>query len=167
MTAPAACFETTYSAARAAFLRAAADAGGELASWRHPLAGPDGAPLFTDTARFGAPAARRVLFVLSGTHGIEGFCGSGIQQFLLRGGVAARVPDGTALVFVHAVNPWGFAWLRRVNEDNVDLNRNFLDHGKPHPANADYDALYAVMNPETLDSASLGRALDAVRKLEA
>jgi hypothetical protein len=30
------------------------------------------------------------------------------------------------LVFVHAVNPYGFKHHRRVNEDNVDLNRNFL-----------------------------------------
>ena len=40
-------------------------------------------------------------------------------------------------MLVHAVNPWGFAWLRRVNEDNVDLNRNFLDHAAPHPENPD------------------------------
>ena len=30
------------------------------------------------------------------------------------------------LVFVHALNPFGFKHHRRVNEDNVDLNRNFL-----------------------------------------
>ena len=30
------------------------------------------------------------------------------------------------IVFVHAVNPYGFANNRRVNEANVDLNRNFL-----------------------------------------
>ena len=29
-------------------------------------------------------------------------------------------------VLLHALNPFGFAWRRRVNEDNVDLNRNFL-----------------------------------------
>ena len=166
MTAPAACFETTYAAARAAFLRAAADAGAELASLRHPLAGPDGAPLFVDVARFGAPSARRALLVASGTHGIEGFCGSGIQQFLLREGLAARIPDDVALVMIHAVNPWGFAHLRRVNEDNVDLNRNFLDHGRPHPENADYDGLYDVLNPARLDETAVGVALAALRRFE-
>jgi ribosomal protein S18 acetylase RimI-like enzyme len=166
MTSPAACFEPAYAAARAAFLRSAAEAGAELASFRHPQAGPDGAPLFLDTARFGAPAARRVLFVASGTHGIEGFCGSGIQTFLLREGIAARLPEGVALVLIHAVNPWGFAWLRRVNEDNVDLNRNFLDHGAPHPANADYDGLYDALNPAVLDAATLAASLEALRKFE-
>ena len=56
--------------------------------------GPDGAPLFVDEARLGPPDARRVLFLASGTHGIEGFCGSGIQTFLLRDGVAGRLPEG-------------------------------------------------------------------------
>jgi hypothetical protein len=30
------------------------------------------------------------------------------------------------VVLVHGLNPYGFAWLRRSNEHNVDLNRNFL-----------------------------------------
>jgi hypothetical protein len=34
-------------------------------------------------------------------------------------------PDVT-LVFIHAVNPYGFHHDRRVNEDNIDINRNFL-----------------------------------------
>lgn len=163
---PAECFSPSYASARATFLRAAADAGAELASHRHPLPGPDGAPLFLDTARFGAPDARRVLFLASGTHGVEGFCGSGIQTWLLRGGIAGRVPEDVALVLVHAVNPWGFAWLRRVNEDNVDVNRNFVDHAKPHPENPDYDGLYAALNPEGLDEATLKGCLDQLRRFE-
>ena len=30
------------------------------------------------------------------------------------------------IVFIHIINPYGMAWNRRVNEYNVDLNRNFL-----------------------------------------
>jgi len=164
--APAACFSRSYSGARSAFLAACATAGAELRSHRHPLAGPDGAPLFLDEARLGPPDARRILFLASGTHGIEGFCGSGIQTFLLRSGVARRLPAGTALVLVHAVNPYGFAWLRRVNEDNVDLNRNFLDHRESHPENPDYDGLYAALNPECLDEGTLGASLAALRAFE-
>jgi beta-lactamase class A len=56
----------------------------------------------------------------SATHGIEGFCGSGCQiDWLLEGG-PTRLPDGVAALIVHAVNPFGFAWLRRVTEENVD-----------------------------------------------
>ena len=124
--APGRCFADDYTAARAAFLQASAADGAEVLEHRHPLAGPGGAPLFLDEARFGPRDARRVVFIASGTHGIEGFCGSGIQTHLLRRGIARNLPRDVALVFLHAVNPWGFAWLRRVNEDNIDLNRNFL-----------------------------------------
>src|SRR5262245_40026979 len=113
MADPVECFSSSYADARAAFLTAGAQSGAEIVSHRHPLTGPDGAPLFLDEARLGSPDARCVVFVASGTHGIEGFCGSGIQTFLLRNGIAARLPSAVALVFVHAVNPWGFAWLRR------------------------------------------------------
>jgi GNAT superfamily N-acetyltransferase len=162
---PADCFSHTYAAARAMFLRACAEAGAEITSHRHPLAAPDGGALFLDVARIGAPQAHRVLFLTSGTHGIEGFCGSGIQTYLLRNGAAHDLPAEVALVFVHAVNPWGFAWLHRVNEDNVDINRNFLDHRGPYPENPDYDRLYDVLNPTQLDDG--GEALRvAVQRLE-
>jgi Protein of unknown function (DUF2817) len=37
-----------------------------------------------------------------------------------------------------AVNPYGFAHVRRVTHENVDLNRNFISFTQPLPANADY-----------------------------
>ncbi|HEY8156583.1 MAG TPA: M14 family metallopeptidase [Myxococcota bacterium] len=162
---PAECFSRSYSEARTAFLETSAKSGGALSSIRHPLRGPDGAPLFLDAARFGSAHARRVLFVASGTHGIEGFCGSGIQGFLLGDGLAGRLSRDVALVLVHAVNPWGFAWLRRVNEDNVDLNRNFLDHTAPYPENPEYDALYDVVNPAKLDAEAVAATHAALRAL--
>jgi hypothetical protein len=54
-------------------------------------------------------------------------------------------------VFVHAINPYGFAWIRRVNEDNVDLNRNCIDFGGPCPENAGYDELAAAIVPKRWD----------------
>lgn len=36
------------------------------------------------------------------------------------------------MLFIHAVNPYGFAWRRRVNENNVELNRSFLLEGETH-----------------------------------
>ncbi len=108
-----------------------------------------------------------MLFLASGTHGVEGLCGSGIQHFLLRDGVAARVPDDVALVLLHAVNPFGFAWLRRVNEDNVDLNRNFLDHAAPHPENADYDGLADAVNPSVRDEGTIICTPDSARAASA
>ena len=164
--APAACFRNSYAEARAAFLDACAESRAEIISHRHPLAGPDGAPLFLDEARIGPPDARRVLFLASGTHGIEGFCGSGIQSHLVRNGLAGRLPEGVAVVLVHAVNPWGFAWLRRVNEDNVDINRNFLDHDAPYPENPDYATVDRVLNPDTFDAQSDAAFLEALSRFE-
>jgi hypothetical protein len=53
-----------------------------------------------------------------------------------------------SLMMIHGVNPYGFAWQRRVNENNVDLNRNFIDHSKPHPKNSGYQELASVVEPK-------------------
>lgn len=159
-------FAPTYAVARARFLEACAASDGAHIAHRHPRSGPDGVPLYLDEVRFGPADARRVLFVFSGTHGIEGFCGSAIQEFLLRDGVVSRLPPGVALVLVHAVNPHGFAWQRRVNEDNADLNRNFLDHDGPHPVNPDYDALYDALNPQAFDDATIAAARVRLRHFQ-
>jgi hypothetical protein len=54
-----------------------------------------------------------------------------------------------AVALVHAVNPFGFSHGRRVNEDNVDLNRNFRDFNLPPPANPAYAELHALLIPPT------------------
>jgi hypothetical protein len=51
---------------------------------------------------------------------------------------------------IHTINPYGVAHLRRVNEDNVDLNRNFLDHTKLHPLNEGYEKLSNTLAPKAL-----------------
>ncbi|MSP48190.1 MAG: DUF2817 domain-containing protein [Alphaproteobacteria bacterium] len=143
-------FAESYEEARAKFLSALDEAGGtRLADFHNPAKGPAGEALWTDVGRLGPAGARKLLVLVSGTHGIEGFCGSGCQTGWLAGRYGRRdLPDGVTVLFVHAINPYGFAWQRRVNEDNVDLNRNFLDHAKPYPVNADYQALQAHINPD-------------------
>ncbi len=160
MTETADHFSQSYAEARAKFRAAATKAGAETRQNLHPLKGPDGQEIATDVARFGPATARRILGIGSGTHGVEGYCGSGVQTALLSSGFADALPADTALVFIHAINPWGFAWGRRVNEDNVDLNRNFLDHAKPHPENPGYEDIYEALNPAELteDAINAGRA---------
>jgi len=58
---------------------------------------------------------------------------------------AARI----AVLFVHAVNPHGFSHGRRVNEDNIDLNRNFRDFGAPLPASPNYAEVHPLLLPAT------------------
>ena len=54
-----------------------------------------------------------------------------------------------ALVLLHALNPFGVAWVRRANEENVDLNRNFLDEGETYAGSpARYAAYDALLNPK-------------------
>jgi len=144
-------FSDSYAEARAKFLAALDRAGGaHLAALQNPGKGPAGDALFTDVGRVGPADAKKLLVLISGTHGIEGFCGSGCHTGWIDGGYAARdLPKGVAVVFIHAVNPHGFAWQRRVNEDNVDLNRNFVDHAKPYRENPDYVKLKDHINPKS------------------
>jgi hypothetical protein len=101
-------------------------------------------------ALIGPDEARAVLVVSSGTHGVEGFAGSGIQTGLLREGIASRLPRGVRLVMIHGINPYGMAHLRRANEGNVDLNRNFRDYAVPHSGNHGYERLANVIAPQSM-----------------
>jgi hypothetical protein len=49
---------------------------------------------------------------------------------------------------IHAVNPFGFSHLKRTNEDNIDLNRNFNDFSRPYPANEVYEQVHAALVPK-------------------
>ena len=98
-------FGSDYPDARGKFLAAAKAAGAALEAVVNPNRGPDGGELATDVAWIGPRDAERVLVMLSGTHGVEGFCGSGAQVDWLTRGEWANLPAGTAAMLVHAVNP--------------------------------------------------------------
>lgn len=140
-------FSPDYPAARARFVEAAHEAGAALEAIAHPERGPDGGGLSTDVAWIGPREAEAVLVMISATHGVEGFCGSGAQVDWLRRGEYRTLPEGMAVLMIHAINPYGFAWLRRVTHENVDLNRNWVDFNSPRKANAGYDALAEVICP--------------------
>jgi hypothetical protein len=88
--------------------------------------GPVGETLAIDVARWGSPDAQRWLLLTSGLHGIEGSFGSAAQIIFLQHLQHEIRDDKVGILFLHALNPYGFAWRRRTNEDNIDLNRNFL-----------------------------------------
>src|SRR3954462_8585860 len=165
MVSISSCFSESYAEERAKFCRAAAEAGGAIRSWLNPNArGPGGERLYLDTARFGPADAPNMLVLISSTHGVEGHCGSGAQIAWLATGGPAKLPKDTGALLVHAINPYGFAWTRRVNEDNVDLNRNFVDHDKGYPKNDGYLALADAILPQMWakdELQSTQRVLDA------
>ena len=142
-------FAPTYAEARARFLAAAHDAHQE--SHPEPLRGLELEALAMDVARIGADDADALLVISSGCHGVEGYCGSGAQVTLLADEMfrAQARRAGVALLFIHALNPWGFSFGRRVTHEGVDLNRNFIDFRRPPPGNPGYDQLAAVLLPET------------------
>ena len=135
-------FSESYAEALRRFLVSVAESGGSGNSY--PIRSQDS--LSIDVATLGARDAPTVL-VSSGLHGIEGFFGSAIQLALLE--KLQREPDSSVrYVLVHALNPYGFANLRRVNEDSVDLNRNF--HSNPDDyagAPQAYAGLDSFLNP--------------------
>lgn len=154
----AASFADDYRSARATFREQARKAGANLSALQHPEVGPDGDRLFTDIAFLGAAAARRAIVLISGTHGVEGFCGSGAQVDLLRRGELETLPEGLAVLIIHAINPYGFAWLRRVTHENVDLNRNWVDFSEPLPSNPGYDLLHEAIVPSQWSASALAKA---------
>lgn len=119
-------FSLTYDDCRKKFLEAAEAAEPEKLE-HHLICQVDGVDYFMDTAFFRGKIEGRLLVHSSGTHGVEGYTGSAIQTKLLREWKnGAGYQDGPSILFVHAINPYGMAWYRRFNEQNVDLNRNYL-----------------------------------------
>jgi hypothetical protein len=144
-------YSQDYFSARARFRTAAEQAGFDLLSYPIDARGPGGEPLYMDIARKGASSPQKALVLSSGTHGIEGFFGSAVQLSALTRSLAdAALPNHAAVVLVHAINPYGFAHRRRVNEDNIDLNRNFMRKGLEFAGAPEaYRALNALLNPES------------------
>lgn len=142
-------FSATYAEARAKFLEACAAQGLSVENNLNDKAkGADGESLYMDAVRIGPEKAAKVLFVSSATHGGEGFCGSGVQVGMLREDMLNNLPEDVAVVLIHAINPYGFSHIRRVNEDNIDLNRNFLDYDKGLPENPDYAEVHDMLVPD-------------------
>jgi Protein of unknown function (DUF2817) len=145
-------FAQSYAEARTKFLAATAGAGLGVQSHAHPLPGRDGEALAMDVVRQGPTDASALLMISSACHGVEGFCGSGVQVALLHDASwhAAVKASGVAVLYIHALNPHGFSWWRRVTQENVDLNRNFQDfETRPPQRNAAYDQIAAALVPET------------------
>lgn len=158
-------FSASYAEARAKFLEAAA--GARVASYEHPQRGPNGEALYLDTALVGPQDASRVFALVCGTHGIEGFPGSAAITDWLRSGVARRLPPGSAIAIFHAHNPWGFAHKTRVTEENVDLNRNYIDWRGPVPQNPGYAEVHPAITPRTWDEESIAGIFRTLEEFKA
>ncbi len=135
-------FSASYAVGRQRWLAALGKAMRYLA-YPCPGTGTEGEALFTDTVWVGPEDAEKVEVLIAGTHGIEGFAGNAIEIDVLHliadGHIV--IPANTAVLMLHALTPWGYAWLRRCDADGVDLNRNVVDFGQALPENAAYELL--------------------------
>lgn len=168
-------FSTTYAQARGRFLKAAARLQCEVASFAVSAGSESG--LYIDVAIIG-PADGNTVLVTSGVHGVEGFFGSAVQLALLESLASGSNNPGVSnnpsglnnsrvrYVLIHAVNPYGFNYLRRCNEDNVDLNRNFPGTGNRYSgAPQGYQLHHQFLNPQSLPSQSELFKLIAIWKI--
>jgi predicted deacylase len=120
-------YSADYFSARLRFVEASTRLGFAHHALPIHAPSPNSEPLTIDISVAGVQKAKTALVVSSGMHGVEGLFGSAVQlAFMDQLAPNWKPLGGATVIFIHAINPFGFAWQRRFNEDNVDLNRNFL-----------------------------------------
>jgi hypothetical protein len=88
-----------------------------------------------------------LLVFISGVHGIEAHTGSAVQRYLLENKLKSQ---NTSYLLIHGFNLWGFKNGRRVNENNVDLNRAFiLNRSQFKSDDSGYTSLNGFLNPQS------------------
>ena len=111
--------------------------------------------LTVDTAVASRDGNRNLLVLESGLHGVEAFAGAAVERRVMRERAAALLGRGFDLLLIHAINPYGFKHLRRVDACNIDLNRNFSRDGSLYAdrRNPAYDKLKDLTeNPQPVAS---------------
>lgn len=144
-------FKNTFQEAKIDFL-GRADAlskkDGELFTKNHAVIDSNN-PGFAkiDYLYFGKKNYENLVIIQSGTHGIEGHAGSGVENFLIDYLQSKNIKN-TSFLFIHGVNPYGFSSNRRTNNHNVDLNRNFVTDKKTfQETNPGYNQIQDFLNP--------------------
>lgn len=96
-----------------------------------------------------------LIIITSGLHGAEGSTGSHLQRSLMQTLIDQNIQlNNTSILILHILNPWGMKNGRRVNEENIDLNRSFyLDSDRAD--NKSYELFDPLINPTQTASASL------------
>lgn len=139
-------FHTNYREARRAFRDTARDNNFKLVSYELPnLRGIEGESLTIDVAIKGKG---NQLILTSGLHGIEGYAGSGCQIDCMK-----HINfNGIRVILIHAINPYGFSYKSRTNENGIDLNRN-CGGSFPRDYNQEYDHIHKKLCSHIKDDA--------------
>lgn len=146
-------FQDTYDECRSAFLEEAGIAlqkheQGRIFSFRVPS--EIDKELYTDFLYIPpVKDSSKLLVISSAVHGVEGYSGSAVQQMFLKELLSEQLLTESGLLMIHAVNPFGFKYDRRVSENNVDMNRGSeVDPALFDVENEGYHALNDMLNPE-------------------
>jgi hypothetical protein len=140
-------YSSDYFEARERFREAARQTGATLHSHALSAEAPNRERLWIDAAVLGPTDARSALVLSSGLHGVEAVFGAAVILSWLSFW-DKFVPVGLRVVILHSLNPYGQVYRRRVNEDNVDLNRNFLPEGEAYAGSPPlYSRIDRYINP--------------------
>ena len=116
-------FLTTYDEVRTHLQQMMGTLGAE--SYSHPIDESDG--LYIDTYYLPSTGQQTNLILLTtGVHGMEGYIGSAMLDVFFTNIYPDINRSSTGILVVANVNPYGMKYMRRYNENNVDLNRNFI-----------------------------------------
>ncbi|MCK5795069.1 MAG: DUF2817 domain-containing protein [Anaerolineales bacterium] len=92
---------------------------------------------------------KKLILITTGLHGVEGFVGAAMLDLFIKEYISLLDPQVTGIQLVHSINPWGMTNTRRVNKNNVDLNRNFMERQEVFldEFNPEYKNLDGTLNP--------------------
>ena len=122
----------------------------------YPINGDEG--LYIDSFYLPSTADRTNLVVLTtGVHGIEGYIGTVMLDVFFQDIYPTLNHENTGVLVIANVNPYGMKHYRRYNENNVDLNRNFILDWEnfDRSSNKDYPKVDTFLGP----TGKIGNAL--------
>ena len=93
---------------------------------------------------------KNLVVLTTGVHGMEGYIGSVMLDVFFEEIYPSLDTDTTGVLVVANVNPYGMKYMRRYNENNVDLNRNFIIDWEDFDlsSNKDYPEVKEFLQPE-------------------
>ena len=116
-------FYNSYEDIRAHLQELTDDLGVEISS--HAINADD--DLYIDSFYLPSTGEKTNLVVLTtGVHGMEGYIGAVMLDVFFQEIYPTLDTADTGVLVVANVNPYGMKYFRRYNENNVDLNRNFI-----------------------------------------
>ncbi|MBL7111809.1 MAG: DUF2817 domain-containing protein [Bacteroidales bacterium] len=167
-------FQENYDDARSEFLSHAKDLADKYENvrlFKYKVESKTDANLIMDLCYIPAQQnTRRLLIITSGLHGIEGYTGSAIQQMFMKEFLSDHEVQNQGILLIHSINPYGFKYMRKATENNVDLNRNCsVSKAIFENKNKGYAELYNLLCPSgKVNKGSLSNRLFyfvAIRKI--